>query len=216
MATNIGTGQANRVSVKGQKAAETRNNNTKNEVEFLAGAYFDFVRFHRSTGISDISVTNAQFDGTVTSYVQLGKIKKESYNKFKSILSNCGISVISTPREGFIQKVMAEFSASLVGGVSTGSDMLQSLQADFGSLLNKYSINIADELKMALFIEFGMSVAAIYRDTELVKYFEALANRSGLGNVQWKGPQVVTRESDGCSGSRTMYGTLWTNLDKLK
>ena len=199
-------------STSGRKSAESRANNTRIEVEYIAKVYFEFLQFQRSTGISDLRVSNQQFDSMVQSYVQLGKIKQESYNKFKSFLNNCGINPLTMTKEQFITEISNGFVKNII---NVNNDTLDRLENDFYTLLSAYNIAIPDILKRALFIEMGCSISKIYKDKALNNYFEKLAT-NGLSKVIWKEPQVVVQESDGCSGSRTIYGDLWDNLDKLK
>ena len=58
------------------KAAESRQMNTRNEVEFLAKTYYNFLQFCASSGIGNLEMANDQFDGMVSSYIQLGKLRK--------------------------------------------------------------------------------------------------------------------------------------------
>ena len=212
MATEIGTGRSNRVSTRGQKAAETRANNTKAEVEFLAKTFFEFTQFAIQSGITDTQTIINNFDGMVGNYVQLGKIKQESYNKFKSFFSNSNINVRTLSKEDFISRVTQDFEKSVV---NCNDSMLKALGNDFFALLQKYNITMPNECKQALFIDLGLNIAAIYKDKNLEGYFNTLKNSCGMSEVQFKGPQVITRYSDGCSGSRDVYSSLWNNLDRL-
>lgn len=199
---------------RGQKAAETRSNNTKAEVEFLAKTFFEFAQFSISSGITNTATISNNFEGMIVNYVQLGKIKQESYNKFKSFMMNSNISLRGTTKDKFISDVVKGFEGSLMNNFGDG--MMESLRGDFFTLLQKYNITMPTEVKQALFIEFGTSLSKLYRDENMKQYFKSLAERLSSTTIEFNGPRVVTRESDGCSGSRTIYGSLWDNLDKLR
>ena len=193
------------------KQAQSRLNNTKNEVRYLAGCYYDCAQFVINSGISDIGIVNRQFEQMISVYVSQGKIKKESYNKFRTVLNNTGISALKESKQKFVAIMDKGFDNNTLVTDNTG---LANMQKDFMAFLEKYNVMIPDKMRMALFIELGESLAQLYEDSSIKAYFDSLANSNGLGSVEWKGPQVVTVESDGCSGSRTYYGSLWANRDR--
>ena len=214
MPVNIGTGSGGNKITRGQKAAETRANNTKAEVEYIAKTYFEFLQFARSTGISELQLANTQFDNLIKGYIQLGKIKQESYNKFKSFLQNSNINPLSMTKTAFIKVISDGFDSSII---NVNSDVLSNLENDFYKLLSVYNITMPDIVKKALFIQLGGSIAELYKDKSLIDYFfHTLANRYGLSKVHWRNPEVLVEESDGCTGSRDIYAPLCERLDKLR
>lgn len=195
------------------KAAESRQMNTRNEVEFLAKTYYNFLQFCASSGIGNLEMANDQFDGMVSSYIQLGKIKKESYNRFKGYIVNSNMNPLNMTCEDFVKQAVSGFEKSIC---NTSGDSLRRLEEDFYALLNKYNISMPNVVRQALFISVGLNIADLYQDRTLQEYFEGLANRSGMNKVEWRGPQVMLSPGDGCSGSRPTYGSLWRNLSFIK
>lgn len=214
MTIRIGTGKGGNYvsnSDRGKRAAETRAANTRAEVEYMAKVYFEFLQFCKSTGINNMKLANKQFDNMIRPYIELGKIKQESYNKFKSYISNSGINPISMSKEAFIQAASDGFSSNIT---NCSNDTMKNMEKDFYSLLTKYNVTMPTLLFNALFISFGMNITNIYKDRSLKEYFEQLAGSYGFERVDWRGPEVIVDEGDGCSGSRVIRGQLWDNLDK--
>lgn len=198
-------------STKRSKQAESRMANTKAEVNYLASAYYDCAQFVLNSGINDLGVVNKQFEQMISVYVNAGKIKRESYNKFRTIANNTGYTSLKNGKEAFVASISEGFDN---GGIAPGNGGLQNMQRDFMEFLKKYNVVVPDKMKIALFIELGQSLSQLYDDPSIKDYFDKLASFNGLGNVEWKGPQVVTIRSDGCSGSRDVHGSLWRNRDK--
>lgn len=198
-------------SDRGKKAAETRAANTRAEVEYMSKVYFEFLQFCKSTGISNMAVANQQFDSMIKPYIDLGKIKQESYNKFKSYIANSNINPLTMTKEAFIQAASDGFASSIT---NCSNDTMKNMEKDFYNILSRYNVVMPKVLANALFISFGLNIANIYKDNSLRDYFNGLASSYGLNNVIWKGPEVVVDPGDGCSGSRVIYGKLWDNINK--
>lgn len=210
---NINTGRGNSISEKGRKAAETRANNTMNETGFIAKTYFEFMQFSRGTGVTSMAEINSNFDNMIQSYIQLGKIKRESYNRFKGFIQASNISPISMTKDAFVEAVCSSFDGSLS---SINSNTLNKFEKDFFNLLAKYNMNPHVIMGKILFISLGKNIADMYKDKRLSDYFSEVAVRAGVDMVNFKSPEVLVSKSDGCTGSRDIYGSVWNNMDKLR
>lgn len=189
------------------KKAETRANNTKKEVQFLAGAYHDCACFVINSGFSDIGLVNQQFDSMLTNYINAGKIKKESYNKFKALFNSGGMTHLSESKESFVSAIM-----QLLEDSNVDTTLVDNLQKDFNAMLSKHGIKVDELMKNALYLQLVGGIAELYRDQDLQKTVEMKARKCGLSSVRFTGPQICTY-SDGCSGRR--YGSLFTNREML-
>lgn len=193
------------------KAAETRANNTAREVAYLAGAYYDCAKFVLNSGIDDLGVVNRQFENMLSTYIQAGKIKRESYSKFKRVLSNVGLGSLSGTKENFVNTIRSNINSYNTSGV------LEKLQSDFYAMLDNSGIKIPKKAKVILFTEFGLGISTLLSDTEIAKMLISNARSLGINNVDWIGPKVVVRtDGDGCSSGGATYDDVYANMDKVK
>lgn len=190
-----------------EKAAETRVSNTRKEVQFLAGAYYDCAVFVFNSGFNDMNIVNSQFENMLTTYINSGKIKKESYSRFKNILRDLGYKLPNS-KEQFIGMILNEFDAN---GFVINRDVSK-FKKDFEKLLSDSNISMPSTMRDALFLNTLWGIGEINSDKAILDQVETMANTSGLSGVKFTGPQIITY-SDGCS--HITWGSLFTNRDKL-
>ena len=132
----------------GEKAAATRAANTRRELEFIAGAYWDCAQFVFNSGFRDIGIVNNQFTNMLNNYVSAGKIKRESYNKFLEL--TLSVDVTQYCKVDFINAIRNAFDkASQMAGNLAGPQLLK----EFNQFLNKCNITIDDAKRKVLYLQ---------------------------------------------------------------
>lgn len=188
--------------------AESRKLNTKNEVKFLAGAYYDCAVWVYNSGFRDISMVNQQFEHMVNNYVRANKIKQESYNKFMLLTMQVGFNGLNVTREKYISNIMTALESSENGNFMGGK-----LLNEFRQFIAKTGIKLSKEKEELLFIELFTSVGRASGNEAFLKAVEEYKNKLGISGVIFDGPRIVTY-NDGCSTTR--YGNIYANWDKYK
>ena len=193
----------------GQKAAETRQANTRREVEFIAGAYWDCAQFVFNSGFRDIGIVNGQFDNMLGNYVTAGKIKRESYTRFHELA--LGVDVTKYDKISYVTVIQKAFDDSVKAGVNADSPMLYK---EFQNLLNKYGMSLGEAKERILFLQLMDSIADATSNRVISDIVEDKKRAWGLKGVTFNSPKVKTSDGDGCSHGIT-YGSVFRNMDKI-
>lgn len=193
---------------KTSNAAESRLNNTKKEVRFLASAYYDCEAFVLNSGVTDRDLINKQFNTMLGVWLRDCKVKRESYNKFTELLSKVKGTKYST-KEEFVELICSRLEERKITTIDENK-----YRASFNRFLSDCGIKIGDKLvQEALFLNTLYSIAEIQSNKTLIEQIKDRADTIGLDKMQFTGPRIVTW-TDGCS--HTTYGSLFSNLDKMQ
>ncbi len=205
MSFNIGTGNNNKIECSGSKSkkSESRENRTKNEVVFLAGSYYDCAQFVSNSGFDDIGIINQQFDSMLDRYISAGKIKRESYSRFKRILANCGYESLNKDRQSFINTIATNFNHTDVNA------LMSRIHDSFVVMLNSSGLKLSDRSAKLLYLDFLNNLSEVLNDSEFESYVNKSTGQLGLSNVKFTVPRVIIKRSDGCMGSRDSYGSAF-------
>ena len=190
-------------------SSASRQQNTRNEVRFLASAYYDCAVFVHNSGFSDINIVNRQFESMLNNYISAGKIKRESYNKFKRIIDQVSSKSFGGAKDKFIKIVMDYFDS---GDAVENRFQGNNFEKEFYQLLDKYGMSDGPKIyRSVAFAQLLRNLAQIYDSTALENYFNTVVSRDVLGAVQFDNPRIVTYD-DGCSGGKR-YGSVFDNPD---
>lgn len=186
-------------------SAKSRINNTRNEVKFIAGAYYDYYNFALNSGYCrSIKDVNFQFGNTVEKFVSNNKIKRESYNRFTRIINKLGPNSINgINKDKFVNAILKDFDDSIQSSIAT---KVKPLYESFKKMISDNGIKISQTSSDIAFVELiKMLIEATGEDDTITT---DLAYSLGLSGILWETPKVVVSD-DGCS-SRT-YGSAIRN-----
>lgn len=193
------------------KAAESRVANTRMEVGFLASAYYDCAQFVFNSGFSDIKIVNGQFNNMLNNYINAGKIKKESYNKFMEL--SVGVNIMKYRKDDYIRAIEMAFeqSSALSDKFKGGGNKVRT---EFKELLKSLGLNISAEKEQIMYLQFIYDVAEATGNTGIKALADKQKSEMGFDYIDFKGPQMRISDGDGC-GHGIIHGNALAYFDKV-
>lgn len=204
------TGYSSKNTSNTSNSAKARLENTKREVRFIAGAYYDYCKFAFGSGYcANVEAVNNEINKAINKFVTSGKIKRESYNKFIKLFNSVGRKSLNNSREAFIKIIIDLIDTEEYNKLAT-QNKLTTLYISFIEMLEKNGIKMSQrKVDMAYVTLMKMFAEANVLDDGTTS---DLAAKFGFSNILWETPKVIIQPSDGCCGSRDIYGPAMKHI----
>ena len=191
------------------KSSESRANNTRNELIFLAQAYYDCAQFVFNSGFRDISIVNNQFNNMLATYVGSGKIKRESYNKFMELA--VGIDITRYTKPVYVNTITEAFDNSTALGDKFRGGRVRK---DFKEFMRGLGLNIGKDKEDIIYLQLMFDIAAATGNSAIKELATKQRSEMGMTSIEFKGPQTMVSDGDGC-GHGVRYGNALEYFDKV-